>query len=200
MNLFFFSSRRRHTRYIGDWSSDVCSSDLVVREYLELQFAGTDVVSLPTERVDKVTRYVGGTPPALSALGGREWGVVKRRAKKAAEEIARELLRLYAAREATQGFAFGRDTPWQIEMENAFPYTETPDQLQAIEDTKRDMERGRPMDRLIVGDVGYGKTEVALRAAFKAVQDGKQVAIVVPTTVLAQQHFETFGERLATFP
>jgi transcription-repair coupling factor (superfamily II helicase) len=172
----------------------------VVREYLELQFAGTDVVSLPTERVDKVTRYVGGTPPALSALGGREWGVTKRRAKKAAEEIARELLRLYAAREATQGFAFGRDTPWQIEMENAFPYTETPDQLQAIEDTKRDMERGRPMDRLIVGDVGYGKTEVALRAAFKAVQDGKQVAIVVPTTVLAQQHYETFGERLATFP
>src|SRR2546427_2291639 len=172
----------------------------VVREYLELQFAGTDVVSLPTERVDKVTRYVGGTPPALSALGGREWGVTKRRAKKAAEEIARELLRLYAAREATQGFAFGRDTPWQIEMENAFPYTETPDQLQAIEDTKRDMERGRPMDRLIVGDVGYGKTEVALRAAFKAVQDGKQVAIVVPTTVLAQQHYETFAERLATFP
>jgi transcription-repair coupling factor (superfamily II helicase) len=172
----------------------------VVREYLELQFAGTDVVSLPTERVDKVTRYVGGTPPALSALGGREWGVTKRRAKKAAEEIARELLRLYAAREATQGFAFGRDTPWQIEMENAFPYTETPDQLQAIEDTKRDMERGRPMDRLVVGDVGYGKTEVALRAAFKSVQDGKQVAIVVPTTVLAQQHYETFAERLATFP
>src|SRR5438105_10323008 len=163
----------------------------VVREYLELQFAGTDVVSLPTERVDKVTRYVGGTPPALSALGGREWGITKRRAKKAAEEIARELLRLYAAREATQGFGFGRDTPWQIEMENAFPYTETPDQLQAIEDTKRDMERGRPMDRLIVGDVGYGKTEVALRAAFKAVQDGKQVAIVVPTTVLAQQPSET---------
>src|SRR6266550_3183316 len=157
----------------------------VVREYLELQFAGTDVVSLPTERVDKVTRYVGGTPPALSALGGREWGITKRRAKKAAEEIARELLRLYAAREATQGFAFGRDTPWQIELENAFPYTETPDQLQAIEDTKHDMERGRPMDRLIVGDVGYGKTEVALRAAFKAVMDGKQVAIVVPTTVLA---------------
>ncbi|HEV8470917.1 MAG TPA: transcription-repair coupling factor [Candidatus Limnocylindria bacterium] len=172
----------------------------VVREYLELRFAGTDVVALPTERVDKVTRYVGGTPPGLSTLGGRDWVATKRKAKKAAEEIARELLRLYAAREATQGFAFGRDTPWQIEMENAFPYTETPDQLQAIEDTKRDMERGRPMDRLIVGDVGYGKTEVALRAAFKAVQDGKQVAIVVPTTVLAQQHYETFAERLATFP
>src|SRR5438105_2456372 len=139
----------------------------VVREYLELRFAGTDVVALPTERVDRVTRYVGGTPPALSALGGRDWLVTKRKAKRAAEEIARELLRLYAAREATPGFAFSKDTPWQIEIENAFPFTETPDQLQAIDDAKHDMERGRPMDRLIVGDVGYGKTEVALRAAFK---------------------------------
>src|SRR5437867_1475990 len=172
----------------------------VVREYLELRFAGTDVVALPTERVDRVTRYVGGTPPALSALGGRDWAATKRKAKKAVEEIARELIRLYAARETISAHAFGRDTPWQIEMENAFPFTETPDQLQAIEDTKRDMERARPMDRLVVGDVGYGKTEVALRAAFKAVQDGKQVAVLVPTTVLAQQHFETFSERLATFP
>ncbi len=172
----------------------------VVREYLELRFAGTDVVALPTERVDRVTRYVGGTPPALSALGGREWAATKRKAKKAAEEIAKELLRLYAARETIHAHAFGRDTTWQIEMENAFPYTETPDQLQAIDDTKRDMERARPMDRLIVGDVGYGKTEVALRAAFKAVQDGKQVAVLVPTTVLAQQHYETFVERLETFP
>jgi transcription-repair coupling factor (superfamily II helicase) len=172
----------------------------VVREYLELRFAGTDVVALPTERVDRVTRYVGGTPPALSALGGRDWAATKRRAKKAVEEIARELIRLYAARETISAYAFGRDTPWQIEMENAFPFTETPDQLAAIEDSKRDLERARPMDRLVVGDVGYGKTEVALRAAFKAVQDGKQVAVLVPTTVLAQQHFETFSERLATFP
>src|SRR5207245_10988580 len=157
----------------------------VVREYLELRFAGTDVVALPTERVDKVTRYVGGTPPGLSTLGGREWLATKRKAKKAAEEIARELLRLYAAREATQGFAFARDTPWQIEMENAFPYTETPDQLQAIEDTKRDMERGRPMDRLIVGDVGYGKTEGARRAALKAGQEGQQAAIAEPPAVRA---------------
>ena len=155
----------------------------VVREYLELAFAGTDLVALPTERVDRVTRYVGGTPPALSALGGREWAATKRKAKKAVEEIARELLVLDAARETIRAHAFGRDTPWQIEMENAFQFTETPDQLQAIEDTKLDMERGRPMDRLIVGDVGYGKTEVALRAAFKAVQDGKQVAVLVPTTV-----------------
>jgi len=172
----------------------------VVREYLELRFAGTDVVALPTERVDRVTRYVGGTPPALSALGGREWAATKRKAKKAVEEIARELIKLYAAREMVHAHAFGKDTPWQIEMENAFPFTETPDQLQAIEDAKRDMERARPMDRLIVGDVGYGKTEVALRAAFKAVQDGKQVAVLVPTTVLAQQHYETFVERLETFP
>jgi transcription-repair coupling factor (superfamily II helicase) len=172
----------------------------VVREYLELRFAGTDVVALPTERVDRVTRYVGGTPPALSALGGREWAATKRKAKKAVEEIARELLLLYAARETVRAHAFGKDTPWQIEMENAFPFTETPDQLVAIEDAKRDMERGRPMDRLVVGDVGYGKTEVALRAAFKAVQDGKQVAVLVPTTVLAQQHYETFVERLETFP
>ncbi|HUG56147.1 MAG TPA: transcription-repair coupling factor [Candidatus Limnocylindrales bacterium] len=171
----------------------------VVREYLELLFAD-GMKSLPTERVDKITRYVGGTPPALSVMGGADWLRTKRKAKKAAEDIARELLRLYAARESVRGHAFGRDTPWQIEMENAFPYTETPDQLQAIEDVKRDMERARPMDRLIVGDVGYGKTEVALRAAFKAVQDGKQVAVLVPTTVLAQQHHETFAERLATFP
>ncbi len=171
----------------------------VVREYLELRFAD-GVTSLPTERVDKITRYVGGTPPALSSMGGTDWLKTKRRAKKAAEDIARELIRLYAARETVQGRAFSGDTPWQIEIENAFPYTETPDQLQAIEDAKRDMERARPMDRLIVGDVGYGKTEVALRAAFKAVMDGAQVAVLVPTTILAQQHYETFSERLATFP
>ncbi|MGH2500757.1 MAG: transcription-repair coupling factor, partial [Candidatus Limnocylindria bacterium] len=171
----------------------------VSRESLVLTFAdGTRW--LPTERIDKITRYVGGGAPALSVMGGADWLRTKRRAKKAAEDIARELLRLYAAREAAFGHAFAKDAPWQIEMENAFPYTETPDQLAAVEDVKRDMEAARPMDRLIVGDVGYGKTEVALRAAFKAVMDGKQVAILVPTTVLAQQHHETFAERLATFP
>src|SRR5437879_9261921 len=113
MNLFFFSSRRRHTRYIGDWSSDVCSSDLVVREYLELRFAGTDVIALPTERVDRVTRYVGGTPPALSALGGREWAATKRKAKKAVDETARELRKLYAARETVQAYASGNERPRQ---------------------------------------------------------------------------------------
>jgi len=171
----------------------------VEREYLILTFAdGTRW--LPTDRIDKITRYVGGQAPALSVMGGRDWLKTKGKAKRAAAEIARELLRLYAAREATPGHPFGKDTPWQIELENAFPYTETPDQLLAIEETKKDMERSRPMDRLVVGDVGYGKTEVALRAAFKSVMDGKQVAILVPTTVLAQQHYETFSERLATFP
>ena len=172
----------------------------VEREYLELQFAGTDRVSLPTERIDKITRFVGGTPPALSKLGGADWLKTKKKVKKAVLDIARELLRIYAKREIVPAHQFGRDTPWQIELENSFPYTETPDQVQSIEDVKKDMERARPMDRLIVGDVGFGKTEVALRAAFKAVMDGKQVAVLVPTTVLAQQHFQTFSERLATFP
>ena len=171
----------------------------VSRESLVLSFAdGTRW--LPTERIDKITRYVGGSSPPLSVMGGADWHKTKRKAKKAAEEIARELLAIYAARESSAGHAFGRDTPWQIEMENAFPFTETPDQLTSTLDVKRDMEAPRPMDRLIVGDVGYGKTEVALRAAFKAVMDGKQVAVLVPTTVLAQQHWETFSERLATFP
>ncbi|CAN5163460.1 transcription-repair coupling factor [soil metagenome] len=171
----------------------------VSRESLVLTFAdGTRW--LPTERIDKITRYVGGSSPPLSVMGGVDWLKTRRKAKKAAEEIARELLRLYAAREAAPGLAFSRDTPWQIEIENAFPFTETPDQLTATLDVKRDMEESQPMDRLIVGDVGYGKTEVALRAAFKAVMDGKQVAVLVPTTVLAQQHHETFSERLATFP
>ncbi|OLC55460.1 MAG: transcription-repair coupling factor [Chloroflexi bacterium 13_1_40CM_4_68_4] len=173
----------------------------VEREYLELAFAGTDRLSLPTERIDKITRFVGGTPPALSKLGrDTDWLKTKGKVKKAVLEIARELVKIYATREVVPGHPFAKDSPWQIELENAFPYTETPDQLQAIEEVKRDMERPRPMDRLIVGDVGYGKTEVALRAAFKAVMDGMQVAILVPTTVLAQQHFQTFGERLATFP
>ncbi len=172
----------------------------VEREYLELAFAGTDRLSLPTERIDKITRFVGGTPPALSKLGGTDWLKTKRKVKQAVLDIARELLKIYAAREVVPGHAFAKDSPWQVELENAFPYVETADQLQAVDEVKRDMERARPMDRLIVGDVGYGKTEVALRAAFKTVMDGMQVAILVPTTVLAQQHFQTFGERLATFP
>ena len=133
-------------------------------------------------------------------MGGSDWQKAKARARKAVREIAAQLIQLYAARKASKGHAFGPDTPWQRELEDAFPYTETPDQLAAIDEVKADMEKPVPMDRLICGDVGYGKTEIAVRAAFKAVQDGKQVAVLVPTTLLAQQHFNTFAERMGQFP
>ena len=172
------------------------------REYLQVDYAGADKLYVPIHHADRLSRYVGtgDRPPALSRLGTAEWAQVKARAKRAVENIARELLALYSAREVVPGHAFGPDTLWQAELEAAFPYIETEDQLKAIEQVKADMERPRPMDRLICGDVGYGKTEVALRAAFKAVMDGKQVAVLVPTTVLAQQHYETFRQRLKPFP
>jgi transcription-repair coupling factor (superfamily II helicase) len=172
------------------------------REYLLVEYAGRDRLYIPIHQADRLSRYVGAdeAPPALSRLGSAEWSQVKARARRAVEEVARELLELYAARELAPGHAFSPDTPWQAELEAAFPYVETPDQARAIAEVKADMERPRPMDRLICGDVGYGKTEVALRAAFKAVMDGKQVAVLVPTTVLAQQHYTTFRHRLAPFP
>ncbi len=172
------------------------------REHLVLEYAGGDRLYVPSDQADRVGRYLGpaGVPPSLTRLGTQEWPRAKERAKKAAGDLARELLELYAARELLPGFAFAADSPWQWELETSFPYVETPDQLRAISDVKKDMEEPRPMDRLVCGDVGYGKTEVALRAAFKAVQDGKQVAVLVPTTVLAQQHFQTFSQRLAPFP
>ncbi len=176
------------------------------REYLVIEYAPAkrgqppDRLYVPTDQLDEVTRYSGGEAPALHRLGGADWAKAKGRARKAVRQIASELIRLYSARMASPGFAFGPDTPWQRELEDAFPYVETPDQLGAIEEVKRDMERPAPMDRLICGDVGYGKTEIAVRAAFKAVQDGKQVAVLVPTTLLAQQHYATFSERYAPFP
>jgi transcription-repair coupling factor (superfamily II helicase) len=172
------------------------------KEYLVLQYAAGDVLYVPTDQIDRVSRYVGAgdRTPVLSRLGSQEWVRTRQKAKEAAEFLARELLNLYAAREVVPGFAFSRDTVWQQEMEAAFPYVETPDQLEAQHDVKEDMEKPKPMDRLVCGDVGYGKTEVAIRAAFKAVMDGKQVAVLVPTTVLAQQHFATFSERLEAFP
>ncbi|GAB4476543.1 MAG: transcription-repair coupling factor [Anaerolineae bacterium] len=172
------------------------------REFLVLTYAGGDVLYVPIYQADRLSRYVGvnDEPPELSRLGTQEWARVKRRTREAVEEVARELLELYAMREAVRGHAFSPDTPWQAELEASFPYMETEDQLRALAEVKADMERPRPMDRLICGDVGYGKTEVALRAAFKAVMDGKQVAVLVPTTVLAQQHLETFQRRLAPFP
>jgi transcription-repair coupling factor (superfamily II helicase) len=172
------------------------------REYLEIEYDRGDKLYVPTYQVDRVARYVGvgDRAPRITRLGGADWERVKERAKRAVEEIAQELLALYAARETVPGYAFSLDTPWQAELEASFPHVETEDQLRVIEEVKADMERGRPMDRLIAGDVGYGKTEVALRAAFKAVMDGKQVAVLVPTTILAQQHFGTFQQRLAAFP
>ena len=166
------------------------------RDYLELSFAGTDKIFLPVEQINRISRYSGGENPALSKLGGAEWLRTKQRVKRAVTDLAKELLEIYAARAAAPGFAYPPDTPWQQELEASFPYEETLDQLRAAAEVKLDMEAGRPMDRLVVGDVGYGKTEVALRAAFKAIQDGKQVAVLVPTTVLAAQHHQTFGQRL----
>ena len=170
------------------------------RDYLELSFHGTDKIFLPVEQINRISRYSGGENPDLSKLGGSEWLRTKQRVKRAVTDLAKELLEIYAARAAAPGFAYPPDTPWQAELEASFPYEETLDQLRATAEVKLDMEAGRPMDRLVVGDVGYGKTEVALRGAFKALQGGKQVAVLVPTTVLAAQHYATFGQRFAAFP
>ncbi len=176
------------------------------REYLVLEYAPSkrgqpgDRLYVPTDQLDQLSRYVGGESPTLHKMGGSDWQKSKARARKAVREIAAQLIQLYAARQASKGHAFAPDTPWQRELEDAFPYTETPDQMSAIVEVKGDMELPVPMDRLICGDVGYGKTEIAVRAAFKAVQDGKQVAILVPTTLLAQQHYNTFTERMNQFP
>jgi transcription-repair coupling factor (superfamily II helicase) len=172
------------------------------REYLVIEYAGTDVVFVPIHQADRITRYVGpdDSPPTLNKLGRADWSKITASARKAVEEEATELLDLYARRLATPGHACAPDTAWQHELEAAFPYVETEDQLRAIREVKADMERPVPMDRLICGEVGYGKTEVALRAAFKAVMGGMQVAVLVPTTVLAQQHYETFRNRLMGFP
>jgi len=176
----------------------------VEREYLLIHYAGTDKLYIPTDQLDRVTRYIGmgESVPALSKLGTTEWTRAKSRVKENVQDIARDLLKLYSEREAAKGHAFPPDSeqPWLQELEDAFPYEETPDQAHAIEEVKADMERPRPMDRLVCGDVGYGKTEVALRAAFKAVLDQRQVAVLVPTTVLALQHYNTFKERLKAYP
>lgn len=178
----------------------------VTRDYLVLEYAPSkrgqpgDRLYVPTDSLDQISKYTGSDQPALTKMGGAEWAKTKARAKKAVNEVAKELIRLYAARQATRGRAFGPDTPWQRELEDAFPYVETPDQLVTIDEVKADMEKSVPMDRLLTGDVGYGKTEIAVRAAFKAIQDGAQVAVLVPTTLLVQQHVETFTERYAGFP
>ncbi|TEU19158.1 MAG: transcription-repair coupling factor [Anaerolineales bacterium] len=172
------------------------------REYLEIEYAGGDQLYVPIHLADRINRYLGagGRVPRMHRLGSSEWRTVRAKAERAVRDIAAGLLELYAAREITPGHAFAPDTDWQRELEASFPYEETDDQIQALAELKADMEKPKPMDRLICGDVGYGKTEVALRAAFKAVMDGKQVAVLVPTTVLAQQHYYTFRRRLRAFP
>ena len=172
------------------------------REYLQVDYQANDKLYVPIHHADRLGRYIGATdrPPQINHLGTADWARVKARTQRAVQEIARDLLSLYSARQIVPGHAFSPDTPWQTDLEAAFPYIETEDQLLAIQQVKADMEKPRPMDRLICGDVGYGKTEVALRAAFKAVMEGKQVAVLVPTTVLAQQHYRTFSQRLEPFP
>lgn len=172
----------------------------VERDYLVLEYRGTDRLFLPSDQIDAIRHYTGGDSPSLSKMGGADWQKAKGKVKAAVAEVAQELVVLYQQRVTTAGHSFGADTPWQTELESAFPFQETPDQLVAIEDVKNDMERPVPMDRLVCGDVGFGKTEVALRAAFKAIQDNKQVALLVPTTLLAQQHYQTFAERFAGYP
>jgi transcription-repair coupling factor (superfamily II helicase) len=174
----------------------------LAREFLCVEYKNGDQVYVPIHQADRLTRYVGpdGSPPSPGSLGTQEWTETRRKVQEAVKEVAHELLDLYARRQVAQGFAFSPDNAWQGELESSFPYVETEDQVKALVDIKRDMETPRPMDRLLCGDVGYGKTEVALRAAFKAVMDGRQVAVLVPTTVLAQQHYDTFRQRLSTFP
>ena len=184
-------------RYVGMVDRDLLG---VHREYLVIEYARGDRLYVPSDQIDLVSKYVGGEAPKINRLGSNEWGKTKSRVRRKAREIAAELVILYAKRMASKGVAFGPDTPWQRELEDSFPYEETPDQLRAVDEVKDDMETATPMDRLVCGDVGYGKTEIAVRAAFKAVAAGKQVAVLVPTTILAQQHHATFVERFRHFP
>lgn len=195
---FIVHSRHGIGKFIGMTKQEI---DGEQKDYLSIEYSNSDKLYMPAEQINLLSRYRGaGTPPNLSKMGGVEWANIKRKVKKAIADIAGELLELYARRAKVKGFFFEQDSPWQLEMENAFPYTETPDQMQAIIDTKADMESEKVLDRLICGDVGFGKTEVALRAVFKAALSGKQAAILVPTTVLAQQHLLTFRDRLGPYP
>ena len=176
--------------------------DKATKDYIKIEYGDGGVLFLPATGLDVIQKYAGSDArkPKLNKLNSVEWKNTKARVKTAVRELAEELVQLYALRQKKEGFRFDRDTVWQNEFEEMFPFEETEDQLKAIEDTKRDMESGRIMDRLVCGDVGYGKTEIALRAAFKAVQSGKQVAVLVPTTILAQQHYNTFSQRMKDFP
>lgn len=175
-------------------------ADGITKDYIKIKYTGEDILYIPTESLDNIRKYIGGDKaPKINKLGGKDWENTKQKVKSNLREVARNLIELYAKRQKVQGFAFEKDTPWQKEFEDSFPYEETEDQLRCIEEVKQDMEKAKPMDRLLCGDVGYGKTEVALRAAFKAVMSGKQVAYLVPTTILANQQYESFKERMDKF-
>ena len=176
--------------------------DKVTKDYMKISYAEGGILYIPVAQMDLIQKYAGADAkkPKLNKLGTAQWGKTKSQVKKAVQAVAKDLVELYAARQQSEGFVYGPDTVWQKEFEEMFPFEETEDQLQAIEDTKHDMESTKIMDRLICGDVGYGKTEIAIRAAFKAVQEGKQVVYLVPTTILAQQHYNTFVQRLKDFP
>lgn len=193
-----------HVNYgIGKYEGiEKITVDGVTKDYLKIIYAGGDKLFIPVEHLDLIQKYIGpeDKPPKLNKLGGNEWARAKRKAKKAVEELAKDLIKLYAKRQTMKGYAFSKDTPWQKDFEERFPYEETEDQLRCIQEIKEDMEKEKPMDRLLCGDVGYGKTEVALRAAFKAVADGKQVAFLCPTTILAEQHYTNFIQRFKDFP
>lgn len=188
-------------KYLGIKTLEIQNN---LRDYLSVRYKGGDMLYIPTDQVHLIQKYIGisgeDKAPRLNKLGGTEWARTKSRVKESVKEMAEELIKLYAARKTVEGYAFSPDTPWQKEFEDMFPYEETDDQLKSIMEVKRDMESPKPMDRLICGDVGYGKTEVALRASFKAIMDGKQVGVLVPTTILAQQHYTTFTERFEKFP
>ncbi|EPI47887.1 transcription-repair coupling factor [Gardnerella vaginalis JCP8151B] len=194
-------------KFIGMRQRNVKTSNgEATREYLEIEYAPSkrnapaDKLFIPTDQLDLVSKYIGAEIPKLNKLGGADWAATKEKARKAVQEVAQDLIKLYSARASSSGFAFSADTPWQKELEDDFPYQETPDQLTTIDEVKQDMQKPIPMDRLICGDVGFGKTEIAVRAAFKAVQDGKQVVVLAPTTLLVQQHYETFTNRFSGFP
>lgn len=194
-------------KFIGMRQRNVKTSNgEAAREYLEIEYAPSkrnapaDKLFIPTDQLDLVSKYIGAEIPKLNKLGGADWAATKEKARKAVQEVAQDLIKLYSARASSSGFAFSADTPWQKELEDDFPYQETPDQLTTIDEVKQDMQKPIPMDRLICGDVGFGKTEIAVRAAFKAVQDGKQVVVLAPTTLLVQQHYETFTNRFSGFP
>jgi len=186
-------------KYLGIGTMEVAG---IHKDYLHIMYAGGDKLSVPVEQFDLIQKYIGSEEkePKINKLGGQEWNRVKSKVRSSVKDIADDLIKLYAARQATPGYSFGEDTPYQQEFEAMFPYEETPDQLRTIQEIKADMQKPRPMDRLLCGDVGYGKTEVAIRAAFKAAIEGKQVAVLVPTTILAQQHYETFRERFTGYP